>query len=66
MTEAEQGALRGKAGLRLPEWAALANNTSAHACRLGIGAFNIADFDTFDIVNFNRQAGALVSTTWPA
>lgn len=30
--------------------------------RLGIGAFTIADFDTFDIVNFNRQAGAVVST----
>lgn len=30
--------------------------------RLGIGAFNISDFDTFDIVNFNRQAGALVSS----
>lgn len=29
--------------------------------RLGIGAFNIADFDTFDVVNFNRQAGATVS-----
>lgn len=30
--------------------------------RLGIGAFNIADFDTFDIQNFNRQAGAMMST----
>ncbi|MCU0922106.1 MAG: ThiF family adenylyltransferase, partial [Burkholderiaceae bacterium] len=30
--------------------------------RLGIGAFHIADFDVFDIVNFNRQAGAAVST----
>jgi molybdopterin/thiamine biosynthesis adenylyltransferase len=26
--------------------------------RLGVGKFNIADFDTFDQVNFNRQAGA--------
>jgi len=31
-------------------------------CRLGVGAFNIADFDTFDLPNFNRQAGAAVST----
>ena len=31
-------------------------------CRLGIGSFNIADFDTFAIQNFNRQAGAMVST----
>lgn len=30
--------------------------------RLGIGAFHIADFDVFNIVNFNRQAGASVST----
>lgn len=30
--------------------------------RLGIGAFNIADFDAFDLANFNRQAGATVST----
>ncbi len=30
--------------------------------RLGIGKFSIADFDTFDIVNFNRQVGAMVST----
>ncbi len=30
--------------------------------RLGIGAFTIADFDTFDLVNFNRQVGASVST----
>jgi molybdopterin/thiamine biosynthesis adenylyltransferase len=30
--------------------------------RLGIGAFHIADFDEFDVVNFNRQVGAMVST----
>lgn len=30
--------------------------------RLGIGAFHIADFDSFDIANFNRQVGATVST----
>lgn len=30
--------------------------------RLGIGAFKIADFDAFDVVNFNRQAGAMMST----
>jgi molybdopterin/thiamine biosynthesis adenylyltransferase len=30
--------------------------------RLGIGAFHIADFDTFDIANFNRQVGATMST----
>ncbi len=30
--------------------------------RFGVGAFNIADFDRFDIVNFNRQIGANVAT----
>ena len=30
--------------------------------RLGIGAFHIADFDTFDIANFNRQVGATMAT----
>lgn len=30
--------------------------------RLGVGAFNIADFDVFDIANFNRQAGASMSS----
>lgn len=30
--------------------------------RLGIGKFNIADFDVFDLVNFNRQVGATMSS----
>ncbi len=30
--------------------------------RLGVSKFHIADFDTFDIVNFNRQVGANMST----
>jgi hypothetical protein len=30
--------------------------------RLGIGKFNIADFDEFGVHNFNRQAGAFMST----
>lgn len=29
--------------------------------RLGVGAFNIADLDVFELANFNRQAGAMVS-----
>jgi len=28
--------------------------------RLGVGNFNIADFDTFELANFNRQAGASI------
>ena len=30
--------------------------------RLGVSKFHIADFDTFDIPNFNRQVGAMMST----
>lgn len=30
--------------------------------RLGIGSFHIADFDRFDIANFNRQVGATMSS----
>ncbi|OYZ18086.1 MAG: hypothetical protein B7Y39_14055 [Bdellovibrio sp. 28-41-41] len=30
--------------------------------RLGIGKFNISDLDSFDVVNFNRQAGANINT----
>lgn len=35
-------------------------------CRMGIGSFNIADFDTYDYVNFNRQAGANINTVGQA
>ena len=30
--------------------------------RMGVGAFNIADLDNFELANFNRQAGAALST----
>jgi molybdopterin/thiamine biosynthesis adenylyltransferase len=30
--------------------------------RMGIGAFNISDLDAFELANFNRQAGAAMST----
>jgi molybdopterin/thiamine biosynthesis adenylyltransferase len=30
--------------------------------RLGIGQFHLADFDRFDLANFNRQSGAMMST----
>lgn len=30
--------------------------------RLGVGKFNIADLDTFELANFNRQVGASIST----
>ena len=30
--------------------------------RLGVGRFNLADFDSFEIQNFNRQSGATMAT----
>ncbi|WP_153170239.1 ThiF family adenylyltransferase [Thauera sp. 2A1] len=30
--------------------------------RLGVGKFTLADFDTFGLVNFNRQAGAMMNS----
>lgn len=30
--------------------------------RLGVGAFSLADYDSFELANFNRQAGARIST----
>lgn len=61
VTNAEQQKLRGSrvaiAGLGGVGGAHLLTLT-----RLGIGAFHVADFDTFDIPNFNRQAGAMMST----
>jgi molybdopterin/thiamine biosynthesis adenylyltransferase len=30
--------------------------------RMGVGKFHLADFDTFEVSNFNRQVGAIVDT----
>jgi molybdopterin-synthase adenylyltransferase len=61
LTEKEQQVLRGKkvaiAGLGGVGGVHLLSLT-----RLGIGAFNIADLDRFDLVNFNRQVGATMQT----
>ncbi len=61
LTEGEQATLRGKrvavAGL-----GGVGGSHVLTLARLGIGAFSIADFDTFALPNFNRQAGAVVST----
>ena len=61
LSREEQGSLRTKriaiAGLGGVGGAHLITLT-----RLGIGAFHIADFDKFDVPNFNRQAGAMMTT----
>jgi molybdopterin/thiamine biosynthesis adenylyltransferase len=61
VTAAEQDALRGK---RVAV-AGLGGVGGVHVltlARLGVGRFHLADFDSFDLANFNRQAGATVST----
>jgi molybdopterin/thiamine biosynthesis adenylyltransferase len=61
ITEAEQRSLR----TRRIAIAGLGGVGGSHLLaltRMGIGAFNISDFDTFELVNFNRQAGAALST----
>jgi molybdopterin/thiamine biosynthesis adenylyltransferase len=61
ITQREQNELRGKR----VAIAGLGGVGGAHLltlARLGIGAFNVADFDRFELVNFNRQSGALMTT----
>lgn len=61
VTQAEQARLR---GCRVAI-AGLGGAGGVHAltlARLGIGRFVLADFDEFGVHNFNRQAGAFVST----
>lgn len=61
VTEAEQRSLRGKR-VAIAGMGGVGGVHLVTLSRLGIGAFNLSDFDTFDLVNFNRQAGAMMST----
>jgi molybdopterin/thiamine biosynthesis adenylyltransferase/nitroreductase len=60
-TEAEQLALRGKR-VAIAGMGGVGGVHLITLARLGIGAFNIADFDAFSLANFNRQMGANVDT----
>lgn len=60
LTEIEQASLR-KKRVAIAGMGGVGGVHLLTLTRLGVGAFNIADFDTFDIVNFNRQAGAMMS-----
>lgn len=60
VTEAEQQRLRGKR-IAIAGMGGVGGVHLLTLARLGIGHFHIADFDTFDVVNFNRQAGASLS-----
>lgn len=61
VTEAEQGTLRRKR-VAIAGMGGVGGIHLLTLVRLGIGTFHIADFDRFDIANFNRQVGATVSS----
>lgn len=61
VTEVEQEALRNKR-VAIAGLGGVGGSHLLTLVRLGIGRFNISDFDDFDLVNFNRQAGAMMTT----
>ena len=61
VTRAEQQTLRGKR-VAIAGLGGVGGSHLLTLARLGIGSFHLSDFDTFDLPNFNRQAGAMMST----
>lgn len=61
VTEAEQQCLKGKC-VAIAGMGGVGGIHLLTLARLGIGRFSIADFDRFDLANFNRQAGATMSS----
>lgn len=57
VTAAEQGLLR-KKRIAIAGMGGVGGFHLLTLARLGVGRFNIADLDTFEVANFNRQAGA--------
>ena len=61
VTEQEQNSLRNKR-IAIAGMGGVGGFHLLTLARLGIGKFNIADLDTFEVANFNRQAGASMSS----
>lgn len=61
VTEPEQRTLRAKR-VAIAGMGGVGGGHLLTLARLGIGGFTISDFDRFDLPNFNRQAGAFVSS----
>ena len=61
VTASEQSALRGKR-IAIAGLGGVGGSHLLTLSRLGVGAFSISDFDDFELPNFNRQAGAMMST----
>lgn len=57
VTEEEQAQLRSKR-IAIAGMGGVGGSHLITLSRLGIGAFNLSDFDSFELANFNRQAGA--------
>jgi molybdopterin/thiamine biosynthesis adenylyltransferase len=57
LTEAEQAILRTQR-IAIAGMGGVGGSHLLTLTRLGIGNFNISDFDVFELANFNRQAGA--------
>lgn len=60
ITQDEQAKLRGKK-IAIAGLGGVGGSHLLTLTRLGIGSFHIADFDKFELANFNRQAGATIS-----
>lgn len=60
VTEAEQERLRG-CRVAIAGMGGVGGSHLLTLTRLGVGRFSIADFDRFELANFNRQAGATMS-----
>jgi molybdopterin/thiamine biosynthesis adenylyltransferase len=61
ITEQEQSILRSKR-IAIAGMGGVGGFHLLTLARLGVGKFNIADLDTFEVANFNRQAGASMSS----
>ena len=60
-TEREQRSLRAKC-VAIAGMGGVGGGYVLTLARLGVGSFHIADLDCFELVNFNRQAGATLDT----
>ncbi|HOW76242.1 MAG TPA: ThiF family adenylyltransferase [Candidatus Competibacteraceae bacterium] len=60
VTEAEQAVLRSRR-IAIAGLGGVGGSHLLTLTRLGVGKFNIADLDVFELANFNRQAGASLS-----
>ena len=65
VTEAEQASLRGRC-VAIAGMGGVGGWHLLTLVRLGIGRVRLADFDTYDIANFNRQVGAADASAAPS